>query len=186
MFPKPKRKVLFGWEIPSQRVKYEKDGQEMEGPVLHFERMTFSMHENAVMRQRLESWRGKAFTEDDFGTFDMRNLIGVGALIQIAHEHKDGKVYANLQAIMLPPGGKDQWPQPEGAIMHFDLEEFHQDSFDALSLGLQETIKGSPEYQRMFHSAPEDHTPPPSENPGHGMSGGVLEDAIPFNWEARA
>lgn len=152
MYPSPKHKVLFGWEIPKERIKYEKDGEVHEGPVIHFERMTYSMHENAIMRQRLESWRGRSFTEDEYKTFDMKTLLGVGALIQIAHEHKDGKIYANLQAIMLPPGGKANWPKPEGEFLYLSLDpdEFNQDDFDKLSDNLKSTIERSPEYQRMF------------------------------------
>ena len=175
MYPAPKRKVLFGWEIPAHRITYMRDDQEHEGPVIHFERMTFSMHENAVMRQRLESWRGKPFEEKDFGTFDMANLLGVGALIQIAHEHKDGKTYANLQAIMLPPGGREAWPKPEGEFIHLSLDpdEFDQATFDKLSDGLKATIERSPEYQSLTNGAP-----PQSENPGAGMAD--LDDEIPF------
>lgn len=175
MYPAPKHKVLFGWEIPKHRIRYMKDDQEHEGPVIHFERMTFSMHENAVMRQRLESWRGKPFEEKDFGTFDMSKLLGVGALIQIAHEHKDGKVYANMQAIMLPPGGKETWPKPEGEFIHLSLDpdEFRQEVFDKLSDGLKQTIQRSPEYQRLVNG-PE--YLPQSENPGNGM----IDDEIPF------
>lgn len=153
LYPKPKRKVLMGWEIPAERVTWEKDGVEHEGPVVHFERMTFSTHENAVFRQRLESWRGKPFTEADWGTFDTRNLLGVGALLQIAHEHKDGNTYANMQAILLPPGGKDAWAKPEGDVIYFSLEEFDQEAFGRLSENLQTTIKGSPEYKAIFGDA---------------------------------
>lgn len=174
MYPKPKRKVLMGWEIPGERVKWEKDGQEQEGPVLHYERMTFSTHENAVFRQRLESWRGKPFAQEDWGNFDTKNLLGVGALLQIAHEHKDAKTYANLQAIMLPPGGKETWAKPEGPVIYFSLDEFDEDTFNGLSEGLQETIKKSPEYQVMFSHAPamdEGQFPPPQND---------MDDEIPF------
>lgn len=155
MYPKPKHKVLMGWEIPDQRVTWEKDGVEHEGPVLHYERMTFSAHENAVFRQRLESWRGKPFTDADFGEFDCMTLLGVGALLQIAHEHKDGKTYANLQAILLPPGGKDAWAKPEGDVIYFSISDFDQGTFDRLSEGLQNTIKNSPEYQTMIDGTNE-------------------------------
>lgn len=156
MYPTPKRKILMGWEIPGHRVTYMKDDVEHEGPVIHFERMTFSMHENAVLRHRLESWRGKPFTEEDFGKFDMKNLLEVGALIQIAHEHKDGRTYANMQAIMLPPGGKDSWAKPEGEIIYLSLdpEEFDEMTFQGLSDNLRATIANSPEYKRMMGEDP--------------------------------
>ncbi len=178
MYPSPKHKMLFGWEIPGERVSWEKDGQVNEGPAVHFERMTFSMHENAIMRQRLESWRGRAFTEEEYQTFDMKTLLGVGALIQIAHEHKDGKTYANMQAILLPPGGKGAWSKPEGEFIFLDLSNFDQLVFDNLSEGLQGTITRSPEYQELF-AAPSGSSNGQAENPGTDdpFGGG---DSIPF------
>jgi len=192
-FPDPKHKILLGWEIPGHRIEWTKDDQTHEGPVVHFERMTFSMHEKAILRQRLESWRGKPFTEGDFGNFDMQNLLRVGALIQIAHDHKDGKTYANMQAIMLPPGGKDAWAKPEGDVLYLSLDpdEFDQSTYDKLSNGLQETIAKSPEYQKMF--GPMDtgqgnygHSDPARQAPQGGAPAGGYEDPlgggeIPFN-----
>lgn len=175
MYPRPKHKILLGWEIPAHRITYEKDGQTHEGPVLHFERMTFSMHENAVFRQRLESWRGRPFVDEDFKTFQVENLLGVGALIQIAHEHKDGKTYANLQAIMLPPGGKETWPKPEGEIYFLSLDpaEYDPATYEKLSDGLKATIAASPEWQEINN--PGYVRERQSENPGDGF-----DDEIPF------
>lgn len=171
MFPNPKRKVLFGWEIPSERIKFVKDGQEHEGPVIHFERMTFSSHENSIMRQRLESWRGRPFTEQEFGTFDLKTLLGVSALIQIAHERKDGKTYANMQVIMLPPDWKSNPVKAEGETLYLSLEpdEFDQATYERLSDGLRTTIANSPEYQSLMGGEAEKR-PEPRD----------LEDEIPF------
>ena len=173
------RKILIGWEIPAHRIKMERDGREVDLPVLHYERMTFSTHEKATFRQRLESWRGKPFQDSDFGNhegaFDVRNLLGVGALIQITHKHENGRIYSNMTAIMMPPGGKDAWVKPEGEIIYVALtpEDFDPDAFAKLSENLQNTISASPEYSALFESAP-------SENPGAGMSEPELEDEIPF------
>lgn len=173
-FPDPKHKILFGWEIPGERVEWEKDDQKHEGPVLHYERMTFSMHEKAIMRQRLESWRGRPFTEEEYQSFNMKSLLGVGAFIQISHDHKDGKTYANMQAIMLPPGGKEAWPKPEGEVVYvaLDKDDFDKAQFDKLSDGLKETIQKSPEYQSIMQGAPDVDMPPGFER--------ELEDEIAF------
>jgi hypothetical protein len=175
---KHQHKVLLAWELPGERVEWEKDGVQHSGPVLHHERLTFSSHEKAKFRQYLEMWRGKPFTDEDFGVFDCRSLLGVGAFLQIAHETNNGKIYANLQAIMLPPGGKDSWAKPEGGVTYFSLSEFDQEVFDGLSEGLQSTIKDSPEYKSMFSQDPG-----PSGSDSEDPSGGLskeIEDEIPF------
>lgn len=175
---KSQRKVQLGWEIPKERVSWTKDGVEHEGPVLHTERMTFSSHEKAIFRQRLESWRGKPFTDEDFGSFDCKNLLGVGALLQIVHDTNNGTTYANLNAILLPPGGKDTWPTPEGPIIYFSLEDFDHEVFDGFTDRMKETIMSSPEYQEKFGKGRSSGFEN-SENPGAGVDR-ELEDEIPF------
>lgn len=172
-FPKPKRKVLLGWEIPGVRVEWEKDGTTYSGPALHYERMTFSAHENSIFRQRLESWRGKPFTDADFGNFDCKTLLGIGALLQIAHEHHEGKTYANLQVIMLPPGGRDNWAKPEGDIIYVSLEpdEFDRNAFDKISENLQKTIMSSPEYSILSGGVSTGSNSPAASD---------MDDEIPF------
>ena len=153
---KVQHKVALAWEIPGHRIEWEKDGTKYEGPVLHYERFTFSTHEKANFRQKLEMWRGRPFAESDFGdgpdAFDVKNLIGVGAFLQISHKNEGGTVYANLQAIMLPPGGKAAWPKPEGPTMYLALnkEEFDPDVFASLSEKMRTTIAASPEYKAIF------------------------------------
>jgi len=182
---KRQRKVMLAWEIPGVRVEWEKDGQRYEGPALHYERFTFSTHEKAEFRQKLEMWRGKPFADSDFGdgpeAFDCKNLIGVGALLQIAHKTDGGKTFANLQAIMLPPGGRAAWAKPEGQLMYLALtaEEFDPMVYQSLSDKMKETIASSPEYQALFPPAPDQggYNKPPT-----GGAGGVndMSDDIPF------
>lgn len=173
---KRQRKVTLAWEIPAVRIEWEKDGEKYEGPALHYERFTFSTHEKAEFRQKLEMWRGKPFIESDFGdgpeAFDVRNLLGVGALLQIAHKNEGGKTYANLQAIMLPPGGKAAWPKPEGQIMYLALtpEEFDPETFGKLSERMQDTIRNSPEYAALF----------PEPDQKQSLDRSDMDDEIPF------
>lgn len=195
MYPSPKRKIRIFWEIPDERVKFtDQDGNEREGPVLHSEQYTVSFNEKANLRKDLERWRGAAFKAEDFqgppNGFHLSKLIGIPAMAQIVHEHKDGKTYANLNSIMKPPKAMfDQYRDKiEGDKIFFDLDDFQQEAFDKLSDRLKATIMASPEYQAMFgkpSNGQHQNSYQESENPGYGMGGAAggrsdYDSEIPF------
>jgi hypothetical protein len=69
------------------------------------QKYTLSLHEKAKLTQHLEAWRGRKFTEEEKGGFDLEKLIGVGCQVQVVHNVSDkGKTYANVQAVV--PLGK--------------------------------------------------------------------------------
>ena len=61
---KPQRKVYIRWEVPDERVTYEKDGVQHEGPCSIGKFYTLSLSEKATLRKDLENWRGRTFIED--------------------------------------------------------------------------------------------------------------------------
>ena len=46
---------------------------------------TASLFEAAALRKDLESWRGKSFTEEELGGFDISKLLGCTARIEVGH-----------------------------------------------------------------------------------------------------
>lgn len=70
------------------------------------QKYTASLHEKAKLRQHLESWRNKKFSEEELREFDIENVVGAGCQIQIIHNiGSDGIVYANVTAVVpLAPG----------------------------------------------------------------------------------
>jgi hypothetical protein len=71
-------------------------------------RYTNSLHEKAVLRQTLETWRGKRFTADELRGWDLEKLIGVNCQVQVVHKPGDeGRIWANVQAVV---------PAAKGAI----------------------------------------------------------------------
>lgn len=70
-------------------------------------RYTLSLSEKANLRKDLEAWRGKPFPKEIVETgFDVENLLGVNALLNVQHEASGaGRVYANVKAIMALPQG---------------------------------------------------------------------------------
>jgi hypothetical protein len=66
---------------------------------------TASLSELATLRQHLESWRGRAFTEEELAGFDAERLVGVNAQLSIIHQVTDKKkTFAAIQTIV--PLGK--------------------------------------------------------------------------------
>jgi hypothetical protein len=92
---KAQHKIRIVWQIDEAR----DDGK----PHMAMKRYTLSLHEKAALRKDLESWRGKAFTDEQLAGFDVEVLLGVGALINVMHNKKDGETYANVTAIMKLP-----------------------------------------------------------------------------------
>jgi hypothetical protein len=90
---------------------------------------TLSLHERAALRQSLESWRGKKFTDSELRAgFDLEKLIGVNCQLQATHDTgEDGVTYANVQTVLPPVKGmtrlvpdafvrlKDRTPMGTGA-----------------------------------------------------------------------
>lgn len=81
-------------------------------------RYTASLHEKASLRKDLQSWRGRPFTGDELRAFDLDNVLGVGAQLNIVHAEVDGSVYANVEAIMPLAKG-----QPKLAVADYVREK---------------------------------------------------------------
>jgi hypothetical protein len=96
IYQKESRKVVLVWEINEPM----EDGK----PYMISKRYTLSLNEKAAMRKDLEGWRGQKFTDEQLKGFDLEVLRGKQCQLQIIHNEKDGKVYANIQTIL--PKGK--------------------------------------------------------------------------------
>jgi len=132
---------------------------------------TASLHEAAALRKHLESWRGKSFTDEELGGFDVTDLLGCTARIEVGHteasaEHAGGNPkILNLQR---PDGGVQKIPT-KNEQQAFDLavycEEFKGnqsaeskamcDIFDALAPWQQADIEDSYEYKAANDGNPD-------------------------------
>lgn len=142
---KHQRKVMISWELPEEKMV---DGR----PFSIHQKYTYSSHEKSRLRKDLESWRGKAFSESDFGQegFDLSKLIGVGCMLGVVHNVNNGTTYANIGAICKLPKGTKAPPLINPPVL-FDLDEFAQATFDDLSESMKSTIAKSPEYQEIVN-----------------------------------
>jgi hypothetical protein len=167
---KPQHKIYIRWEVPDERVSYEKDGKEIEGPCSIGSLYTLSLSEKANLRKVLENWRGKAFTPQELQGFDITNVLGKCCQIMVTHSD-DGK-YANVTGVM--GISKDQKPRatdakPENKPLAYSLDDHSPATFNALPNWLQEKIE-----KRM--KAPTEATP----STGRAIDDEAFDDDIPF------
>lgn len=98
---KQTHQVLLMWEVPSERIEIEKDGQKVNMPRVISKKYTLSLGEKANLRRDLQGWRGRAFTAEELANFDITKILGVSCMIQVLHTvAKNGNTYANITSIM--------------------------------------------------------------------------------------
>lgn len=161
---KLQRKIMISWEIPDEKMD---DGR----PFTISKRYTFSSSEKANLRHDLENWRGAKFRDEEIQQFDTRKLIGVGCMLSVIHEEKDGRTYSNIASVAKLPKGITP-PALENATAYFSLVDPDWKAFDALSDGLKGVIQKSPEYAEAMRTNSNDEPPPRTSDD--------LDDSIPF------
>ena len=162
----PKPKHLLGFEVPAVRVEWEKDGRQHEGPAFISSRYTSSLSEKAILRQHLESWRGRKFTEEELAGFDLFKLLGVPCQISVVHNHANGNTYANINAIMGLPVNTEA-PAQENKSVGYDPTEPSQ--FGDLPDWLQKLVREG-----------EARIAAQTENPAPQSHSADFDDDIPF------
>lgn len=141
IYPDPKHQVYLRWELPTERIKYQRDGKEIEGPMSIGRTFTASMSEKANLRKLIESWFGKKFPNDESAAnFDCSHLLGRACLLNVTHTEKGQKTYANVaNATPIPKGMTAEYPQHNASLL-FSLESPDQLAYDALPEWLRKKI----------------------------------------------
>src|SRR6185295_5305395 len=119
---KAARKVIIMFELPDERFDFEKDGKKLNLPRAISSRFTMSLHKKSKLRPALESWRGRPFTPAELEGFDLKNLLGVNGLLNIIHEHRNSKTYANISSISPLMKGHPK-KAPENPTVFYSLPE---------------------------------------------------------------
>jgi hypothetical protein len=140
MYPSPKRKLYVRFEIPAERIEYEKNGETVEGPLTIGSFYTASMNEKATLRKHLEGWRGRKFTDEQAASFDVSAVLGKAAMLTVVESESGGKQYSNISSIGPMPKGMPI-PTAENPLLYYD-ETSSDSDFAKLPQWLQEKIKG--------------------------------------------
>jgi len=138
-YPAPKHKIFVRFEIPEERVQYEKDGRKVDQPAVIGQQFTASMHEKATLRIRLEGWRGRKFTDEEAGNFDVSTILGKACMLSVVESVVGDRVYANIASISPLPKGVPS-PTAENPLIYFAEE--NPDTFSQLPEWLREKING--------------------------------------------
>lgn len=158
-----KQQVMICWELPTELIEGgEYDGQ----PRLVSRFYTASLNKKSALRKDLDSWRGKAFTEEELKGFDLQNILGKPCMLALV-ANEQGKT--KVSAVMALPKGMKVDAQISASVV-FDVSKWDDVVFSSLSEGIQKLIKESDEYRQgagmvvavaeeVFGEAPEEEPP---------------------------
>ena len=141
---KMQRKVMFTFELHG-------DGYAMDDgkPMIQSKRYTLSLNAQSGLRADLESWAGKGLSEDQLKGFNLKDLLGKWAYLNLTHTDRDGKTYCNIMGLNPVPSSvaKAGFPPIANSFVYLNLQEYDQTVFDGLSDGLKKVITESAEWQ---------------------------------------
>jgi hypothetical protein len=141
LYPKPKPQLYMRYELPNERIDYEKDDKKVNGPCVIGKTYTASMNEKANLRHDLENWRGKAFTDEEAADFDVSAILGKPCMLSVIHKVKGDKTYANISGIGgLPKGISAKSIIPETAPIYYGPD--NEKAFPQLPEWLRKKIEG--------------------------------------------
>ena len=139
--PITRNQVMVVWELPDELME---DGK----PFTVSKFYTNSLHEKAALRADLVAWRGRDFTSDELGKFDLESILGAPCLVNVVHTER-GKAKVTGVA-KLPKGMKIA--DAVNPLFSFWLDEFDAAAYETLGKGLQKIIAQSPEYRAATSS----------------------------------
>lgn len=140
-------KVRLTFELPNEKhIFKEEKGAE---PFVVTKEYTLSMAEKATLKKDLESWRGKAFTEQEAEEFDVTKLLGVPAMVNVIHKvSKKGNSYVLVSGITPLPKGFDA-PDQINSTFEFNYDDKFE-NLETLPEWLREKIQSSNEYKKKM------------------------------------
>lgn len=142
LYDKVSRKVMLTWEVTDETIQIEGEDK----PRVISKEYTLSLGEKAILRQHLEAWRNKRFSEQELKGFDLANVLGKACQLQVLHNEKG---YANIKTIMAVPKGMPAI-QPSGETLYFDLSDKGcLELLDKLPGWIQDKVKESSTYKEL-------------------------------------
>ena len=178
LYPRPKQKVLIRFELPGERVEFERDGKKQSGPAVISQIYTLSMNEKANLRHTLEGWRGRAFSDDEAEKFDVASILGKPCMINVVHNKKGDKTYSNISSISGIPKGMNKTILPEMTPIYYAADDISK--YAILPDWIKKIIDGQIIEQKQDPD-PASVDPGGEAPPGYAYDGTeISDDDIPF------
>ena len=170
--------------LPKIMIQFEVHGEDDHGnplvtnkgePLSISKSYTLSLAEKATLRKDLQTWRGRDFTSDELRGFELKNVLGVWAMLSVAKSMgNNGKEYTNIMSVnpVLATVKKAGLPEGHNTLGLFSIVDADMELFETFGKNLKEKIMSSPEWQAHQGKA---------KAPAKGGSGfDDMEDDIPF------
>jgi len=147
-------RVRVTWELPNEKKTF--DPAKGEQPFSVSKDYTLSMFDQANLRHDLESWRGKAFTEEEAKAFDITKLITVPCLLNVVHAtSQKGSIYSKIAGITPLIKGMTCPPQINPSFV-FSYDEWSDQKFSILPEYIRKRIEATPEFKKRLEQPPVD------------------------------
>jgi len=145
-------RVRIVWELSNEKKVF--DPAKGEQPYSIGKDYTLSMHEKATLRHDLQSWRGKAFTDDEAGSFDITKLIGKPCMLNVIHRtSKNGGTYANIAGVTAVPKGMNVPSQVNPSFV-FSFDDWNDSKFATFPEWLRKRIEATPQFKQRLEGPP--------------------------------
>ena len=144
-----KKQLMITWELHGE----DADGNPLltdDGkPLVISRRFTPSINKKATLRAFLVAWRGRDFTNEELEEFNLRNVIDKWCMVNITHNNKGEKTYANVTSISAVPAALKKAGLPEGInpLVWFDIDEPDMKVYSEFPDYMKELISSSPEWR---------------------------------------
>ena len=155
---KEQPKVMLQFEVHSEDADGKPIVTDKGEPMSISKNFTASLGENAILRQELENWRSRAFTADELKGFQLKNVLGVWAMLSVVKEQgNDGNEYTNISSINPVSSQIKKAGLPEGhnELKIFDLENPDMALFETFGNKIKEKIQSTPEWNKKILPTPK-------------------------------
>ena len=147
-FKKNIHQVSIGFELD----ELMEDGR----PFFISKRYTYSLHEKSKLRPALESWRGKAYSEEELNNVNLLKLLNNPACLNIVHENGYANIMPLLEGMKIPKASSE--------CIGFEIENFNKDVFSKLPDSMKYRIRLSKEYLSMQENREKSDESPSEED----------------------